>query len=453
MQSYQEYVFYNQTSQEGTKLIIHAMFSFINTIQFHGVVVNAPGYESWGTRFDSQLISWIFFSSGELSQWSPEVVAMQEYTIDAGSSIVVRGNSAVLRCIVPSFVKDFIKVTSWLQDGNFNIFPSRDGDGKLHMLPTGELVVVNAGSADSYSTYQCRVAHRLSGETRVSTGVARISVSEAHGLTPPRFSERTLSIEAPRDELVVLPCFAEGDPPPEYRTISNGARGLVFFKTTCPKLCGCVVPQTFVCGKRNSEATVSLFARHASPERSVLQTRPLQNLQTRLKMLVCRWEFGGSPVPEDEQRYTSGGLLIIPRARPHDSGRYTCTASNPAGNSRLDVSLLVSWPLSARVSPALLTAGLDSNSICYVYVTPTNYQCALGQPAQLTCTTTGHPVTMVLWMKNGQSLSSLRGGMSGEVFHLASVSREDQGMYQCFVKNEKDMAQGTAELRLGGELG
>nr|CAD7402190.1 unnamed protein product [Timema cristinae] len=290
-------------------------------------------------------------------------VAMQEYTIDAGSSIVVRGNSAVLRCIVPSFVKDFIKVTSWLQDGNFNIFPSRDGDGKLHMLPTGELVVVNAGTADSYSTYQCRVTHRLSGEARESTGVARISVSEAHGITPPRFSERTLSIEARRDELVVLPCFAEGDPPPDYR-----------------------------------------------------------------------WEFGGSPVPEDEQRYTSGGLLIIPRARPHDSGRYTCTASNPAGNSRLDVSLLVSWPLSARVSPALLTAGL-------------------GQPAQMTCTTTGHPVTMVMWMKNGQSLSSLRGGMSGEVFHLASVSREDQGMYQCFVKNEKDMAQGTAELRLGGELG
>nr|CAD7426255.1 unnamed protein product [Timema monikensis] len=369
-------------------------------------------------------------------------VAMQEYTIDAGSSIVVRGNSAVLRCIVPSFVKDFIKVTSWLQDGNFNIYPSRDGesyflpesccsslpslesnyshlqicgyswavgkdsqgkiwglllspiDGKLHMLPTGELVVVNAGTADSYSTYQCRVTHRLSDETRVSTGVARISVSEAQGITPPRFSERTLSIEARRDELVVLPCFAEGDPPPDYR-----------------------------------------------------------------------WEFGGSPVPEDEQRYTSGGLLIIPRARPHDSGRYTCTASNPAGNSRLDVSLLVSWPLSARVSPALLTAGLDNiNGFIHgilwkvpiqyvtkisVSVTPTNYQCALGQPAQMTCTTTGHPVTMVLWMKNGQSLSSLRGGMSGEVFHLASVSREDQGMYQCFVKNEKDMAQGTAELRLG----
>jgi hypothetical protein len=85
------------------------------------------------------------------------------------------------------------------------------------MLPTGELVVLNVGNADSYSSYQCRVTHRLSGETRVSTGVARITVTEARAVTLPQFSERSISIEVRRDELVVLPCIAEGHPPPEYR--------------------------------------------------------------------------------------------------------------------------------------------------------------------------------------------------------------------------------------------
>jgi hypothetical protein len=146
---------------------------------------------------------------------------------------------------------------------------------------------------------------------------------------------------------------------------------------------------------------------------------------------------GGSPLPEpgDEQRYTTGGggLFVLPRSRPHDSGRYLCVASNSAGSSRMEVNLLVTSPLSARVSPSLHTA-------------------ALGQPARFSCTTAGHPVVSVLWFKDGQPLSGLAApsGASRDVLHLPSVTRDDQGMYQCFVKNELDVAQGTAELRLGG---
>lgn len=34
---------------------------------------------------------------------------------------------------------------------------------------------------------------------------------------------------------------------------------------------------------------------------------------------------------------------------------------------------------------------------------------------------------------------------------ITSITKEDKGMYQCFVKNEHDSTQGTAELRLGGK--
>ncbi|XP_021939407.1 Down syndrome cell adhesion molecule-like protein Dscam2 isoform X3 [Zootermopsis nevadensis] len=292
-------------------------------------------------------------------------VVMQDFSVGATGSSVSRGNMAVLRCLVPSFVRDFVSVTSWLQDQKFNIYPSSDGDGKFHMLPSGELVVLNAASADSFSSYQCRVTHRLTGETRPSTGVARITVTEARAVTPPQFTDRSISIEVRRDELVVLPCIARGHPPPDYR-----------------------------------------------------------------------WEVGGSPLPEpgDEQRYTTGGggLFVLPRPRPHDSGRYICIASNSAGSSRMEVNLLVTSPLTARVSPGLHTA-------------------ALGQPARFSCTTAGHPVVSVLWFKDGQPISGLavQPGMTREMLHLPSVTRDDQGMYQCFVKNEQDVAQGTAELRLG----
>lgn len=36
------------------------------------------------------------------------------------------------------------------------------------------------------------------------------------------------------------------------------------------------------------------------------------------------------------------------------------------------------------------------------------------------------------------------------VLQIVDVTRHDRGMYQCFVENEKENAQGSAELRLGG---
>lgn len=50
---------------------------------------------------------------------------------------VIRGNTAVLKCTIPSFVREYITVTSWVQDSKFNIYPTTKG-GKLllrHSIP------------------------------------------------------------------------------------------------------------------------------------------------------------------------------------------------------------------------------------------------------------------------------------------------------------------------------
>jgi hypothetical protein len=70
-----------------------------------------------------------------------------------------------------------------------------------------------------------------------------------------------------------------------------------------------------------------------------------------------------------------------------------------------------------------------------------------------TCTASGFPQAALYWLKDGQPL---RTGarvrtVSSERISVTSVAREDRGMYQCFVRNEYEMAQGIAELRLGGE--
>ncbi|KAG8228365.1 hypothetical protein J437_LFUL006816 [Ladona fulva] len=54
-------------------------------------------------------------------------LVLQHYEVRVLGAFVTRGNTAVLRCQVPSVVREYLTVTSWLQDDSFNIYPSSDG--------------------------------------------------------------------------------------------------------------------------------------------------------------------------------------------------------------------------------------------------------------------------------------------------------------------------------------
>ena len=56
------------------------------------------------------------------------------------------------------------------------------------------------------------------------------------------------------------------------------------------------------------------------------------------------------------------------------------------------------------------------------------------------------------WVKDGTFLTHDNiNHQQKEVLRINSVQKHDRGMYQCFVSNEMEIAQGTAELRLGGK--
>lgn len=58
------------------------------------------------------------------------VVVHQTYQTDVNLEHVIRGNSAVLKCSVPSFVADFVTVDTWLVDDNHVVHG--DTFGKHH---------------------------------------------------------------------------------------------------------------------------------------------------------------------------------------------------------------------------------------------------------------------------------------------------------------------------------
>lgn len=55
-------------------------------------------------------------------------VVHQYYQSEVNNEYVIRGNSAILKCSIPSFVSEFVQVVGW-QDNQGNSFNPNEGHG------------------------------------------------------------------------------------------------------------------------------------------------------------------------------------------------------------------------------------------------------------------------------------------------------------------------------------
>ncbi|XP_039227489.1 Down syndrome cell adhesion molecule-like protein Dscam2 isoform X24 [Drosophila yakuba] len=292
-------------------------------------------------------------------------VVSQHYEEDIHKAFVIRGNSAILKCDIPSFVADFVNVISWHSDEQENFYPGTEYDGKYLVLPSGELHIREVGPEDGYKSYQCRTKHRLTGETRLSATKGRLVITEPVGSVGPRLTSgddsRTVKIKL--EASVTLLCPAQAYPVPVYR----------WYK--------------FIEGTTRKQAVV---------------------LNDRVKQV--------------------SGTLIIKDAVVDDSGKYLCVVNNSVGGESVETVLTVTAPLSAKIDPPTQTVDF-------------------GRPAVFTCQYTGNPIKTVSWMKDGKAI-----GHSEPVLRIESVKKEDKGMYQCFIRNDQESAEASAELKLGGRF-
>ncbi|XP_025268094.1 Down syndrome cell adhesion molecule-like protein Dscam2 isoform X48 [Camponotus floridanus] len=292
-------------------------------------------------------------------------VVAQYYDTDVNKEYAIRGNSAILKCVVPSFVADFVKVLSWHTDQGEEFVPGDDFDGKYLVLPSGELHIRDVGPEDGYKTYQCRTKHRLTSETRLSATKGRLVITEPIGSVRPKFPtiDDSRSFRTTKDGSVTLLCPAQGFPVPLYK----------WYK--------------FIEGTSRRQ-----------------------------------------PVQLNERVRQVSGTLIIREARVEDSGKYLCIVNNSVGGESVETVLTVTAPLNAEIEPSTQTIDF-------------------GRPATFTCTVQGNPIKTISWLKDGKPL-----GLEDRVLRIESVKKEDKGMYQCFVRNDQESAQATAELKLGGRF-
>ncbi|XP_076675907.1 cell adhesion molecule Dscam2 isoform X2 [Andrena cerasifolii] len=298
-----------------------------------------------------------------------KAVVHQKYVVTVRDAYVLTGNTGVLRCEIPTFVQEYVTVTSWVQDSTFNIFPTPKSDGKYHMLPTGELLVFSVISADTHSSYRCRTVHHVTMDTVESSSFARLVLTEHRSPVSPRFNERMSPAPIRTGENIVLSCISPGIPPPMYLWFRESVSG-----------------------------TAMIF--------------------------------------NSERIHARAGVLVLESARSEDAGRYVCHANNTAGSERVELEVSIISSLSIHLAPQQVTVDL-------------------GKDAEFQCSVTGQPVPVISWTKDGLPVREGISGRSkilvndGSTLHISSIARDDKGMYQCFAKNDYEMVQATAELRLG----
>lgn len=140
----------------------------------------------------------------------------QQFDVRVESAYTSEGNDALLRCIVPDPVKDFVSITSWMKDSTLNIFPPHSGGGgRYFMAPSGELLIEDVSRNDSTSMFRCRTVNRLTDQTQLSENSARLQLKGGPvQITPPRIVSRMPRIRLKEGDVGVIFCLSEGHPPP-----------------------------------------------------------------------------------------------------------------------------------------------------------------------------------------------------------------------------------------------
>ncbi|KAJ8730753.1 hypothetical protein PYW08_002166 [Mythimna loreyi] len=397
-------------------------------------------------------------------------VVSQAYAVNLMEEYVLRGNSAILKCHIPSFVSEYVNVISWIiSEGDNEIdikleSTSNFDEGKYLVLPSGELHIRDVGPEDGYKSYQCRTKHRLTGETRLSATKGRLVITEPVGRVPPKFTtgDKSRAFDANGGDSVTLLCPAQAYPAPAfrwYKFIEGTTRkqpvalddrvkqvsGTLIIKEAKVEDSGkylCVVNNSV--GGESVETVLTVTAPLKTTVEPATQTVDFG----RPAVFTCRYE--GNPVKtitwlkDGKDMKHHDATLRIESVKKEDKGMYQCFIRNDQESAGASAEL----KLGGRFEPPLIRHSFGEQTF------------RSGPSLRLKCVASGNPTPDIAWLLDGEKLTSgerLQIGQfvtaDGNVeshLNISSVHTNDGGLYTCIASSKVGSASHASRVNVYG---
>ncbi|XP_064072179.1 cell adhesion molecule Dscam1 isoform X25 [Vanessa tameamea] len=391
-------------------------------------------------------------------------VVTQYYEAEVVSEYVIRGNTAVLKCNIPSFVADFVKVEAWVDSDGGEYLLTDDIEGKYLVLPSGELHIRDVGPEDGYKSYQCRTKHRLTGETRLSATKGRLVITEPVGRVPPKFPtmDNVRGFGSLINSSVTLLCPAQAFPVPLsrwYKFIDGSARKQpVVLNDRVKQVSGTLIIKEakvedsgkYLCVVNNSVGgeSVETVLTVTAPLKSTVEPATQTVDFGRPAVFTCRYE--GNPVKtitwlkDGKDMNHHDPILRIESVKKEDKGMYQCFIRNDQESAGASAEL----KLGGRFEPPQIRHSFGEQTL------------RSGPSLRLKCVASGNPTPDIAWQLDGDKLNSgerLQIGQfvtaDGNVeshLNISSVHTNDGGLYSCIASSKVGSASHAARVNVYG---
>uniref|UniRef100_A0A673GE37 Cell adhesion molecule DSCAM n=1 Tax=Sinocyclocheilus rhinocerous TaxID=307959 RepID=A0A673GE37_9TELE len=385
-----------------------------------------------------------------------KAVFREPYTVRVADQRVMRGNTAVFKCIIPASVEEYVSVVSWEKDTVSLV------SGPRYLITSmGALYILDVQSEDAVNIYRCTTRHRYTGETRQSNS-ARLLLSEPVDSAPvilDGFERREVMV----GHRVELPCKASGHPPPRYRWLRDNSplesdsryhqsvSGLLI-EATRPSDAG-----SYVCEVWNSFGNAKVVGRLVvkQPLKAVVSPRKVRGSVGSQVSLFCSvtgsdeyeiaWYRNGEKIYQGINVRITGinnENLVMEGMAKSDGGAYQCFARN----GKMSTQDLVQVVLEDG-TPKILSAFSEK------VVSP-------NEPISLVCHVKGTPLPTVTWtldedpvIKDSNHRMDRIITTEGHVLSYLNVSHTqvtDGGVYRCTCNNSAGSVSYQARINVRG---
>ncbi|XP_054160537.1 cell adhesion molecule Dscam2-like [Oppia nitens] len=405
-------------------------------------------------------------------------VVHQSYKTQVYDEFVIRENTAVMRCQMPTFVREYVRVVTWLKDDSTLITSSLNngmGFGRYVILNSGELLVRNASKADMGS-YRCQTRHELTNEMFTSSVGGRLIVTEPHGTIAPRIWSHS-QVKCQEGDSCQLPCIAQSWPPPKYRWYKEEDTALspVVMNTNIQQFDGTLLlsqvwPQDsgkWVCVANNTLGEerivvklviISAIGVHIEPQRLVADVGKSATFNCSVRggpiNLPVIWLKDGHPLLsdpfsgiainiDDRIRLIDSNVLYIRSVIRQDSGSYQCLAESEYDSAQGTAEIKL-----GDIAPVIMEHFSDQ-----IIESSTSLS--------LRCTASATPLPQIKWFLDDLPVPNFARFRAGDYVttdakvvsyvNITSTRVVDGGEYKCVASNDVGQSSHTARISVIGQ--